>query len=135
MASPPPHHTWAELVTAIDEVVAIPDRDTALFAVSTDLIPTTIRYISTVTPSQQHTHLRLIHHLFGQNLNSDLMAEAILNMPILDPAHSVVSNHPLPVAPSLSSAPATAVPKPRPMLRPVAKPTCSSGGASDQPVL
>ncbi|KZT30260.1 hypothetical protein NEOLEDRAFT_1174560, partial [Neolentinus lepideus HHB14362 ss-1] len=131
MASPPPHRTWAELVTAVDEVVSIPDRDAALFAVGADLIPTAIGYISTVTLSQQHAHLRLIHHLFSQNLNLDLMTEAILNMPVLDPARSVVSDHPPPVAPSCSSAPTAATPKPRPTPRPVAKPTCSSGGASD----
>ncbi|KZT25775.1 hypothetical protein NEOLEDRAFT_1178226 [Neolentinus lepideus HHB14362 ss-1] len=109
MASPPPCRTWAELVTAVDEVVSIPDRDAALFAVGVDLIPTAIRYISTVMPSQQRAHLQLIHCLFSQNLNSDLMAEAILNMPVLNLAHSVVSDRPPPVV----------------------KPTRSSGGASD----
>lgn len=42
MASPPPRHTWAELVTAVEEVVSIPDRDAALFAVGADLIPTAV---------------------------------------------------------------------------------------------
>ncbi|KZT25774.1 hypothetical protein NEOLEDRAFT_1178223 [Neolentinus lepideus HHB14362 ss-1] len=131
MASPPPHRTWAELVTTVDKVVAIPDCDTALFAVSADLIPTAIGYISTIMLTQQCAHLQLIHHLFEQNLNSDLMAEAILNMPILDPAQSVVSDRPPPVALSRSSASATAVPKPCPMQRLVAKPTRSSGSMSD----
>ncbi|KZT27350.1 hypothetical protein NEOLEDRAFT_1176777 [Neolentinus lepideus HHB14362 ss-1] len=130
MASPP-RRTWAELVTAVEEVVSIPDRDAALFAVGVDLIPTAIGYISTVMPSQQCAHLRLIHHLFSQNLNLDLMAKAILNMPVLDPARSVVSDRPPPVAPSRSSALTAATPKPCPTPRPVAKPTRSSGGASD----
>ncbi|KZT21341.1 hypothetical protein NEOLEDRAFT_1181821 [Neolentinus lepideus HHB14362 ss-1] len=131
MASPPPRRTWAELVTAVDKVMSIPDRDTALFAISADLIPTAIGYISTMMPSQQCAHLQLIHRLFSQNLNSDLMAEAILNMPVLDLARSVVSDHPLPVAPSRSSAPTAATPKPHPTPQLVAKPTRSSGGASD----
>ncbi|KZT14906.1 hypothetical protein NEOLEDRAFT_1184897 [Neolentinus lepideus HHB14362 ss-1] len=131
MASPPSHRTWAELVTAVEEVVSIPDRDAALFAVGADLIPTAIGYISTVTPSQQRAHLQLIHRLFSQNLNPELMAEAILNMPVLDPARSAVSDRPPPVAPSHSSAPTAATPKPRPTPRPVAKPTRSSSGASD----
>ncbi|KZT28371.1 hypothetical protein NEOLEDRAFT_1176098 [Neolentinus lepideus HHB14362 ss-1] len=131
MASPPPRCTWAKLVATIEEVMAIPDRNAALFAVSMDLIPTAIGYISTMMLSQQCAHLQLIHCLFEQNLNSDLMAEAILNMPILDPVHSVVADPPPPVTPSHSSASATAATKPRPMPRPVAKPTCSSGGTSD----
>ncbi|KZT24750.1 hypothetical protein NEOLEDRAFT_1179112 [Neolentinus lepideus HHB14362 ss-1] len=62
-------------------------------------------------PSQQRVHLQqLIHRLFSQNLNLDLMAEAILNMPVLDLARSVVSDHPPPVAPSRSSAPTAATP-------------------------
>ncbi|KZT27234.1 hypothetical protein NEOLEDRAFT_1177007 [Neolentinus lepideus HHB14362 ss-1] len=131
IALPPIHHTWAELVTTVDDVMAIPDHDATIFAISVDLIPVAISYLSTVTPSQQCAHLQLIHHLFELHLNSVLMAEAILNMPTLDPACSEVTEHPPPVTLSHSSASTTAAPKACPMLRPVAKATQSSGSTSD----